>query len=160
MNNTLSIVLAVVIIVGGGWWYVASLEGEKGGSAAGTMLEGGEMVDNGMVGGDAAMPLPGKDAMEKIAIKEFTVTGSSFAFAPGTMTVKKGETVRIVFTNSGGMHDWVLDEFAGARTKILKAGETETIEFVADKVGTFEYYCSVGQHRAAGMKGAFTVTEN
>jgi plastocyanin len=28
---------------------------------------------------------------------------------------------------------------------------------VADKKGTFEYYCSVGQHRALGMKGKLVV---
>ena len=55
-------------------------------------------------------------------------------------------------------HDWKVDEFAVA-TKILSVGEEETIEFVASKAGTFEYYCSVGSHRANGMKGSLTITE-
>ncbi len=90
-------------------------------------------------------------------VKTFTVEGKNFSFSPSTMTVKKGDRVRIVFNNSGGRHDWVLDEF-NARTKVIESGQSETIEFVADKAGTFEYYCSVGNHRAMGMKGTLTVT--
>jgi plastocyanin len=89
-------------------------------------------------------------------VKEFTVTGKNFSFSPSTMTVNKGDRVRIIFQNTGGTHDWVIDEFS-ARTKVLTNGQTETIEFVADKTGTFEYYCSVGTHRQMGMKGTLTV---
>ncbi len=89
-------------------------------------------------------------------VREFAVTGSSFAFAPNTMRVNKGDTVRITFTNSGGNHDWVIDEF-NARTAVLAAGKSQTIEFVANKTGSFEYYCSVGTHRQMGMKGTLTV---
>ena len=32
-----------------------------------------------------------------------------------------------------------------------------TAEFTADKVGSFEYYCSVGSHRSMGMKGVLKV---
>lgn len=90
------------------------------------------------------------------SVKEFTVEGSSFAFAPKTMVVNKGDTVKITFTNKVGFHDFVIDEF-NARTKQIKAGESEVITFVADRVGTFEYYCSVGTHRAQGMVGTLTV---
>jgi hypothetical protein len=37
------------------------------------------------------------------------------------------------------------------------AGASDVVEFTADKAGTFEYYCSVGNHRAMGMKGTLTV---
>ena len=74
------------------------------------------------------------------------------------MTVKKGDTVRVTFTNNEGFHDWVLDEFS-ARTPQIGAGKNATVEFVASKTGTFEYYCSVGSHRKMGMKGTLTVTE-
>lgn len=89
-------------------------------------------------------------------VKEFIVNGSNFAFSPSTITVNKGDRVRIVFKNQGGMHDWKLDEF-GAKTKVINGGESETIEFVADKAGSFEYYCSIGTHRQMGMKGVFIV---
>ncbi len=89
-------------------------------------------------------------------VKEFTVTGQNFSFSPSTLSVNKGDKVRITFKNSGGTHDWVIDEF-NARTQRISGGQTETIEFTADKTGTFEYYCSVGTHRQMGMKGALTV---
>lgn len=89
----------------------------------------------------------------------FTVEGSMPKFAPNVLSVKKGQPVTIIFKNIAGMHDLVIDEFAGARTQIIKAGETETITFTADKAGSFEYYCSVGTHRAMGMVGTLTVTE-
>ncbi len=88
--------------------------------------------------------------------KAFTVTGSNFSFAPSTMTVKKGDAVAITFKNSDGFHDFRIDEFNVATQKI-GAGTEETVRFTADKTGSFEYYCSVGQHRAMGMKGTLIV---
>ncbi|MBA3550954.1 hypothetical protein H0W32_01975, partial [Patescibacteria group bacterium] len=68
------------------------------------------------------------------AVKEFTVTGDNFKFSPTTMTVNKGDRVRITFVNKQGFHDLVVDEY-NARTKQMQAGAQETIEFVADKAG-------------------------
>ena len=89
-------------------------------------------------------------------VKSFKVTGSAFKFDPKTITVNEGDTVEIVFTNAQGTHDWVIDEFS-ARTKVLQAGSSETIKFKATKKGSFEYYCSVGNHRAMGMVGTLIV---
>lgn len=85
-----------------------------------------------------------------------TVVGKNFSFDPGTIKVKKGDAVKITFKNQTGSHDWVVDEF-NARTKVIQGGETDTITFVANKTGTFEYYCSVGSHRQMGMKGSLVV---
>ncbi len=90
------------------------------------------------------------------AVKEFTVSGANFSFTPAAMAVKKGDQVKITFKNVEGLHDWRLDEFNVA-TKRLNSGEEETVTFTADKAGNFEYYCSVGNHRALGMKGVLTV---
>lgn len=91
-------------------------------------------------------------------VKEFTITGSPFKFDLKTITVKKGQKVRIVFKNAQGTHDFVLDEF-GVKTPVIKAGDEATVEFVAEKAGNFEYYCSVGNHRTMGMKGTLVVEE-
>ena len=105
--------------------------------------------------GTSPMPStpPGAD---NPAIKTFTVVGSSFAFSPAEIRVKRGDRVKIVFQNSGGMHDWVIDEFS-ARTPIIQSGKSAEVEFVANKTGTFQYYCSVGSHRAMGMVGNLIV---
>lgn len=89
--------------------------------------------------------------------KTFAIEASSFKFNPATITVKKGDIVKIVLTNKGGTHNWMLDEFEGAKTKTLQAGQTDTISFVADKAGTYEYYCSIGNHRQMGMVGKLIV---
>jgi len=64
--------------------------------------------------------------------------------------------VRIEFTSISGIHDWTVDEFFAATDRVSD-GEITAVEFVADKKGTFEYYCSVGRHRANGMKGSLVV---
>lgn len=98
------------------------------------------------------------DTITPKAIQEVTIEGSPFSFSLKEIRVKKGSTVRVTFTNVKGTHDWVIDEF-NARTSQLAEGQSETIEFLADKVGSFEYYCSVGNHRAQGMKGTLVVEE-
>lgn len=117
---------------------------------------------------DLGMPVPGSDVDEMIVnddttdiiptnVKEFSVDATSFSFTPNTMTVNKGDVVKITLKNIKGNHDLKIDEF-NASTRVLKAeGEEETITFVTDKAGTFEYYCSVGNHRTMGMVGTLIV---
>ncbi|MDA1337952.1 MAG: cupredoxin domain-containing protein [bacterium] len=86
------------------------------------------------------------------------VTGENFKFLPNTITVKKGQAVKVNFESTNGSHNFVVDEF-NAKTTQVNTDATTSVEFVADQVGSFEYYCSVGQHRANGMVGTLTVTE-
>lgn len=86
----------------------------------------------------------------------FNLTGKNFDFSQKNITVKKGDTVTVNFTSESGTHDWRVDEF-GAGTSIVTTGNSTSVTFVADKTGTFEYYCSVGSHRALGMVGTLTV---
>lgn len=138
MNNKIVALIAVAVVVIGGW-----------------VMFRDAGVETGV---ESLNPVAGGIELEEDGIKDFTIRGSSFSFDPKTITVNKGDTVRITFINDQGFHDWVLDEF-NARTQQLKAGESETITFVADKSGTFEYYCSVGTHRQQGMVGTLTVLE-
>lgn len=89
-------------------------------------------------------------------VKSFNVTGANYSFDIKEMKVKQGDKVKINFTSKQSMHDWVLDEF-NAQTKTLGDGQSESIEFTAGKKGTYEYYCSVGQHRKNGMVGKLIV---
>ena len=70
--------------------------------------------------------------------------------------VSQGDVVRVEYTTESGFHDFVIDAFG--RTAVVQASDgTQVLEFVADQAGTFEYYCSVGSHRAQGMSGSFIV---
>lgn len=96
-------------------------------------------------------------------VKTFVMTGENFKFVMDgednpTITVNKGDTVRIEFTSTQGFHDWVVDEFNAATQKVQSPDST-FVEFVADQTGQFEYYCSVGSHRANGMWGTLIVEE-
>ena len=96
------------------------------------------------------------DTKETFVVKEFVVTGQNFSFTPSLIVVKKGDRVKMTFQNTSGFHDFRIDEY-GIAAKQAQSPSTEVLEFTADKVGSFEYYCSVGTHRAAGMKGTLKV---
>ncbi len=97
------------------------------------------------------------------SVKEFSMNSwmetkdgkMSAHFSLAEMRVKKGDTVRVTVTNTAGTHDFVLDEFGVKKDTPLN--EPTVIEFVADKVGTFEYYCSKYNHRQIGQKGNLIV---
>ena len=103
-------------------------------------------------------PPDSKQDIATMGVKEFFVTGNNYSFVPSQIVVKKGDVVKINFKDGGGFHDLKIDEF-GVATKKLKNDESDTITFVANKAGSFEYYCSVGNHRAMGMKGVLIVNE-
>lgn len=92
------------------------------------------------------------------AVKEFIVTNAGMTFTTKTLTVKKGDPVKITYKNAGGTHDLRIEGY-NVGTKVLAANQEESFEFIADTAGSFEYYCSVGSHRANGMFGTLTVTE-
>ena len=110
------------------------------------------------------MPVLGEEGLgvdetivvEEEKVKEFVISGQNFSFTPSSITVKKGDKVKITFKNTQGFHDFKIDEY-GVATKQANAPTTEVLEFTADKAGSFEYYCSVGSHRAMGMKGTLKV---
>ena len=95
-------------------------------------------------------------------LKTFTLTGENFKFLMGSqqnpdLEVSVGDTVRIEFTATSGFHDWSVEGFNKATGKVSD-GQSTFVEFVADKKGTFEYYCSIGSHRQSGMKGKLIVS--
>ncbi len=114
--------------------------------------EGADM--SGETGTDINMEYPIADLPADAKIIE--ISGKNFDYDKAEIRVKEGDTVKINFTSTGGFHDWVVDEF-NARTGKVQTDGTTSVTFVADKKGTFEYYCSIGQHRANGMVGKLIV---
>jgi len=99
----------------------------------------------------AASPQP-----SSVPVVSFNVEGGMFYFKPNEIRVKQGHRVKITFTNVKGMHNLVIDEF-NAKSATLQASQSATVEFLADKKGTFEFYCSVANHRKQGMVGNLIV---
>lgn len=102
------------------------------------------------------------DPAPEMAVFNLTAEGREF-FLEGEgegnpdLVVQQGETVEVTLCVTGGTHDWVVDEFNIATDTLSAGDECSTVEFVADQVGEFEYYCSVGSHRAEGMVGRLVV---
>ena len=137
-NPALLIVVVVILIAGGVIFFNSSqTQQEQTASVTPTAVEEAATEDSATA-------------------QSFEVEGWGFYFKPNEIRVKKGETVRITFTNVGSLHDFSLDEF-NVKTKQLAQGESETVEFIADQVGTFEFYCGVGNHRQQGMVGKLIV---
>lgn len=87
-----------------------------------------------------------------------TMEAGSYYFSPKTISAKKGDTIKITITGKGMMHDFTLDAF-DVQSSTIQPGSSTTVEFVADKTGSFEYYCSIGSHRQLGQVGTLTVEE-
>ncbi len=121
------------------------------------ILVGGFYYFNGSSTGSVVSPTDSSGNVDKV----FVVDSSYLRFYINgvenpDIKVKQGDKVRIEFGSQEGFHDWVVDEF-NAKTSKVTAGNSTSVEFVADKKGTFGYYCIVGRHRANGMKGRFIV---
>lgn len=106
---------------------------------------------------DGAAEVMEDDAM--MAEADMTIDMSSFVFTPNAIEIKAGETMTIKLTNSGGFHDLVIDELDVASEQINEGDETMiTITAPLDAKGdSYEFYCSVGNHREQGMVGVIKV---
>lgn len=89
-------------------------------------------------------------------VKEFNITAKKWEFDPGTITVNKGDTVKLHIKSIDVSHGFGLSAFG--INEQLDPGETVDIEFTADKTGTFTFACSVfcGSGHS-GMKGQLIV---
>jgi plastocyanin len=86
----------------------------------------------------------------------FEVEGGSFYFEPNVIRVAAGEPVTIQLNAVDLMHDFVIDEL-NVRAPITQGGSSSTVTFTPTTPGEYEFYCSVGNHRAQGMVGTLIV---
>src|SRR5512143_2126081 len=74
-------------------------------------------------------------------VVEINMTAKDWAFDPGTITVHKGDTVKLHITSLDVTHGFALPDY-GINEQIVP-GQTTDITFVADKSGSFGFRCSV-----------------
>lgn len=148
MNTKVVIVaLLIIVIAGAGYFF---LTGQNSTETNDTM----ESVNESVVDETSEMAAD-EDALDVVEVE---MTGEDFRFSTDEISVKVGETVRVVLTANDMPHDFVIDEF-DVNSGVANPGETVEVEFTPTEAGEFEFYCSVGQHRANGMVGTLTVTE-
>lgn len=116
------------------------------------VIYGGKIFSNQPVGPKSTETV----MMPETDVKVFNVSGANFRFDPATITVKKGDKVKIIFKPLDMQHDFDITAL-GIDSPVTVAGETSEIEFTAATAGEFEYFCSVGQHRKNGMVGKLVV---
>ncbi len=81
------------------------------------------------------------------------ITARAFAFAPGTVTVQRGDTVTLQLESLDAVHGLYID---GYDVNLLtEPGKSATITFVADKEGKFKFRCAV----ACGALHPFMIGE-
>lgn len=100
-------------------------------------------------GAPAASPaLPGA--------REIQVEARSFSYSPAEIRVRAGESVNIAFTSVDTLHDF---SAVGLYAHVAAAaGKTATGGFKApDQPGQYDFYCTVPEHREAGMTGVVVV---
>jgi cytochrome c oxidase subunit 2 len=110
----------------------------------------------------ASLSIMADDANDQVrqtaAVHEFQITSRKYEFGPSSLRVKKGEHLRLVIAALDHDHGFRLDEFH--INKKIERGKTVTVEFTADKAGTFPFrcsnFCGLGH---GGMKGTLVVEE-
>jgi cytochrome c oxidase subunit 2 len=79
-------------------------------------------------------------AQEQPAAREIAVTAKKYEFSPSELRVRQGETVKLTITALDRKHGFKIEALDIDRE--LPKGEAVTIEFVADRAGTFPIACS------------------
>lgn len=88
---------------------------------------------------------------------EVTLTEFKVTFNPSV--VPAGDVTFTVTNNGTVDHNFAIPSL-NARTAMLKAGESTTLEVKGLVVGEVEYLCEVAGHSAAGMTGKLSVVES
>lgn len=91
-------------------------------------------------------------------IQEISVTAKKWKFDPDQIIVNKGERIKLSIKSIDVAHGFSLPDF-DINTR-LEPGETKVVEFIANKAGTFSFFCSV--YCGSGhsdMKGTLIVNE-
>lgn len=86
----------------------------------------------------------------------FEIDMSNYEYSTTELRVKQGDKVTITLNSIVGTHNFIIDELDVASLTISSGNSTE-VSFTATQKGTFEFYCSVGDHRALGMVGTLIV---
>lgn len=98
-------------------------------------------------------------ARAQTAPVEIKVEAKRFEFTPQTITVRKGQPVRLLVTSTDVAHGFAIKEL-DIKEKI-EAGATKTIEFTPERTGRFRFYCTVycGDGHEE-MEGELVVTDD
>jgi cytochrome c oxidase subunit 2 len=73
--------------------------------------------------------------------RTFSVTARKYSFTPARIEVTQDDLVKIELRTEDIPHSWTVDEYRIA--KRVNPRQPVTLEFRADKPGTFRFYCNL-----------------
>jgi len=116
------ITLIILVVIVGGFFL-----------SRGSGPTGGGVLTGDVIQQQESQPLP--------QVREFDVTAKRWTFDPQTITVNQGDTVILNIHSIDVTHGIAIPDFGVNRR--LSPGNTVRIEFIADKKGSFSFFCSV-----------------
>lgn len=105
--------------------------------------QGFEDIDEAVVGSDGNA-------------KEFAILAKQWEFEPEVIEANLGDNVKLNIKSLDVTHGFALPDFSV--NSRIDAGKTTTVEFIADKKGSFNFFCNVqcGEGHG-GMRGKLVV---
>lgn len=99
-------------------------------------------------------------ANESDVDQSLVVDMSDFEFSVTTINAAPGETISVELTNSGGVHNFEIEEL-DVLSDTINNGESTTVTFTIpqDAAGeTYDFFCNISNHRAQGMEGQLVIS--
>ena len=88
--------------------------------------------------------------------REFTLTARDYRFTPARLEVTQDDLVKVTIQSQDVAYSITIDEYRVS--KRIPAGGSTTLEFRADRVGTFAFYSNMtSDSRHANMRGELIV---
>jgi cytochrome c oxidase subunit 2 len=128
----LSMVLVLTLLVLGGCFHKKEVK---------TQIDNNKPVKVGSLGNEEAKTVKTEEKVQPTdMVEEVVLEARRFEFSPSTVTVTAGSTVKMTIKSVDVQHGFSLPDFNISET--LEPNKTVEIEFVADKKGTFNFFCN------------------
>jgi len=145
MNKILITIIIVVVIAGLGWYLTATYNDND------TTNENTNSITV-TSNTNAISNINDTETMEPV---DYEISMTEYTYSITDINIGGPEkTISVKLTNDGTMaHDFVIDEL-NVDSGLIQPGDSEVIDITSGTVAsTFDFYCSVGNHRTLGMFG-------
>lgn len=91
---------------------------------------------------------------------DYTLTLNNYSFNPNFIKARPGQKLNIKLYSEYGYHNFVIEEL-GIHSKNISTGESTMVEVIipidAQLNKTYEFYCSIGDHKDRQMLGSIQI---
>ena len=112
------------------------------------------MLAHGSTSSPWPEPVEGQDQAPNK--RDITLTARNYSFSPARIEVAQDDLVKLTVTSEDNAYSLTIDEYRVSRR--VPAGGSTTLEFRADRAGTFAFYSNLtNDARHAQMRGELIV---